>query len=137
MPSTFAPSEIFKAYDIRGIVERALTPEAVENIGHAIGSEAIARKQTEVAIGRDGRGSGPELSAALARGLRASGINVVDVGMVATPMVYFTMPTSITSMPAARRPRASAADNSGPDSRPSRPMATWVCLRATASEPMA
>ena len=90
MTSQFAPPEIFKAYDIRGIVERALTPEAVENIGHAIGSEAIARKQTEVAIGRDGRGSGPELSAALARGLRASGINVVDVGMVATPMVYFT-----------------------------------------------
>ena len=62
----------------------------MENIGHAIGSEAIARKQTEVAIGRDGRESGPELSAALARGLRASGIDVVDVGMVATPMVYFT-----------------------------------------------
>ncbi len=90
MTTRFAPPEIFKAYDIRGVVERALTPEAVENIGHAIGSEAIARKQTEVAIGRDGRGSGPELSAALARGLRASGINVVDVGMVATPMVYFT-----------------------------------------------
>jgi len=90
MTSSFAPPEIFKAYDIRGIVQRALTPEAVENIGHAIGSEAIARKQTEVAIGRDGRASGPELSAALARGLRASGINVVDVGMVATPMVYFT-----------------------------------------------
>ena len=90
MTTSFAPPEIFKAYDIRGIVERALTPEAVENIGHAIGSEAIARKQTEVAIGRDGRGSGPELSAALARGLRASGIDVVDVGMVATPMVYFT-----------------------------------------------
>jgi phosphomannomutase / phosphoglucomutase len=90
MATKFAPPEIFKAYDIRGIVERALTPEAVENIGHAIGSEAIARKQTEVAIGRDGRESGPDLSAALARGLRASGINVVDVGMVATPMVYFT-----------------------------------------------
>ena len=88
--SSFAPPEIFKAYDIRGIVGRTLTVEAVENIGHAIGSEAIARKQTDVAIGRDGRESGPELSAALARGLRASGINVIDVGMVATPMVYFT-----------------------------------------------
>ena len=85
-----APPEIFKAYDIRGIVNKTLTVEAVENIGHAIGSEAIARKQTEVAIGRDGRESGPELSAALARGLRAAGINVIDVGMVATPMVYFT-----------------------------------------------
>ena len=88
--SKLAPPEIFKAYDIRGIVKTALTVEAVENIGHAIGSEAIARKQTEVAIGRDGRESGPDLSAALARGLRASGVNVVDVGMVATPMVYFT-----------------------------------------------
>ena len=88
--SKLAPPEIFKAYDIRGIVKTALTPEAVENIGHAIGSEAIARKQTEVAIGRDGRDSGPDLSAALSRGLRASGVNVVDVGMVATPMVYFT-----------------------------------------------
>ena len=88
--SKLAPPEIFKAYDIRGIVKTALTIEAVENIGHAIGSEAIARKQTEVAIGRDGRESGPDLSAALARGLRASGVDVVDVGMVATPMVYFT-----------------------------------------------
>ena len=88
--SKLAPPEIFKAYDIRGIVNKTHTVEAVENIGHAIGSEAIARKQTEVAIGRDGRESGPELSAALARGLRAAGINVIDVGMVATPMVYFT-----------------------------------------------
>ena len=87
--SKFAPPEIFKAYDIRGIVQTALTPEAVENIGHAIGSEAVARRQKEIAIGRDGRASGPELSAALARGLRASGMAVVDVGMVATPMVYF------------------------------------------------
>ncbi len=87
--STFAPPEIFKAYDIRGIVSTALTPEAVENIGHAIGSEAVSRQQTEVVIGRDGRASGADLSAALSRGLRLSGINVVDVGMVATPMVYF------------------------------------------------
>ncbi len=86
---TFASPEIFKAYDIRGIVGKTLTPEAVENIGHAIGSEAVARKQKEVAIGRDGRASGPDLSAALARGLRASGVDVIDVGMVATPMLYF------------------------------------------------
>ncbi len=87
--SKFAPPEIFKAYDIRGIVQTALTPEAVENIGHAIGSAAVARQQQEIAIGRDGRASGPALSAALARGLRASGVDVVDVGMVTTPMVYF------------------------------------------------
>ena len=83
------PPEIFKAYDIRGVVGRTLTAEIVEAIGHAIGSEARARNLASVAIGRDGRLSGPELSQALARGLQKSGVNVVDVGMVATPMLYF------------------------------------------------
>jgi phosphomannomutase / phosphoglucomutase len=83
------PREIFKAYDIRGIVGKTLTPGIVESIGHAIGSEAAARGQHTVAIGRDGRLSGPELIAALARGIRKSGINVIDVGCVPTPMVYF------------------------------------------------
>ncbi|MDO9220373.1 MAG: phosphomannomutase/phosphoglucomutase, partial [Thiobacillus sp.] len=83
------PKEIFKAYDIRGIVGKTLTPEIVEAIGHAIGSEAVARKQTEICIGRDGRLSGPDLAAALARGIRKAGIGVVDLGMVATPMTYF------------------------------------------------
>jgi phosphomannomutase/phosphoglucomutase len=83
------PKEIFKAYDIRGIVGKTLTDEIVEAIGHAIGSEAIARKQTGIAIGRDGRLSGPAFAKALARGIRKSGINVIDVGMVATPMTYF------------------------------------------------
>jgi phosphomannomutase/phosphoglucomutase len=83
------PAEIFKAYDIRGIVGRTLTPEIVERIGQALGSEALARGQKEIAIGRDGRLSGPDLSAALARGIQAAGMNVVDVGLVATPMTYF------------------------------------------------
>jgi phosphomannomutase/phosphoglucomutase len=83
------PREIFKAYDIRGIVGKTLTPEIVEAIGHAIGSEAQARGQHTIAIGRDGRLSGPELIAALARGILKSGINVIDVGCVPTPMVYF------------------------------------------------
>lgn len=83
------PQEIFKAYDIRGIVGKTLTNEIVESIGHAIGSEAIARKQHSIAIGRDGRLSGPEFAQALARGIRKSGINVIDVGRVATPMTYF------------------------------------------------
>lgn len=83
------PHEIFKAYDIRGIVGKTITAENVEKIGHAIGSEARARNLTAIAIGRDGRLSGPELSQALARGIRKSGINVVDVGMVATPMLYY------------------------------------------------
>jgi len=81
--------EIFKAYDIRGIVGRSLTADVVEIIGRAIGTEARARQQATVAIGRDGRASGPELCGALARGLRAAGVEVIDVGLVATPMLYF------------------------------------------------
>ncbi len=83
------PKEIFKAYDIRGIVGSTLTPQIVEAIGHAIGSEAVARSQKEICIGRDGRLSGEELAGALSRGIRKSGIGVVDLGMVATPMTYF------------------------------------------------
>ena len=82
------PHEIFKAYDIRGIVGKTLTAEITKALGHAIGSEARARGLTSIAIGRDGRLSGPELTQALAKGLRISGINVIDVGMVATPMLY-------------------------------------------------
>jgi len=83
------PPEIFKAYDIRGIVDRTLTAPVVEAIGQAIGSEALARGRRTVAIGRDGRHSGPELSAALAAGLRTSGVDVIDIGQAATPMLYF------------------------------------------------
>ena len=83
------PREIFKAYDIRGIVGKTLTAGVVEAIGHALGSETVARGQRTIAIGRDGRLSGPELIAALSRGILKSGIDVIDVGLVATPMVYF------------------------------------------------
>jgi phosphomannomutase/phosphoglucomutase len=83
------PPEIFKAYDIRGIVGRTLTPSITEAIGQAIGSEARARQQAAIAVGRDGRLSGPDLAAALARGICKSGVDVIDVGRVATPMLYF------------------------------------------------
>ncbi|HKA45054.1 MAG TPA: phosphomannomutase/phosphoglucomutase [Burkholderiales bacterium] len=83
------PPEIFKAYDIRGVVGRTLTPEYVEAIGQAIGSEVLARGGKKVAVGYDGRLSGPELAAALARGIQASGAGVIEVGRVTTPMVYF------------------------------------------------
>lgn len=83
------PPEIFKAYDIRGIVGKTFTPEIVEAIGHAIGSEAQDRGQRAIVIGRDGRLSGPALAEALARGIRKAGIDVIDIGMVATPMTYF------------------------------------------------
>jgi len=83
------PASIFKAYDIRGIVGDTLTEAGVETIGRAIGSEALARSRNTVVIGRDGRLSGPALAAALARGLQASGVDVIDVGQVATPMLYY------------------------------------------------
>ncbi len=87
------PKEIFKAYDIRGVFGQTLTSEVVEAIGHAIGTEARARGLVSIAIGRDGRLSGPELARALARGLQKSGIDVIDVGVVATPMLYFAAHT--------------------------------------------
>lgn len=83
-----APS-IFKAYDIRGIVDRTLTEAAARAIGAAFGAEARARGVTEVAVGRDGRLSGPRLAAALIDGIRCAGVAVADIGMAATPMVYF------------------------------------------------
>ena len=86
----FVPApEIFKAYDIRGIVDKTLTAEAVRAIGHALGSEAVARDQKAIAVGRDGRLSGPELAGALADGIRAAGVDVIDVGCVPTPLTYF------------------------------------------------
>lgn len=83
------PKEIFKAYDIRGIVDKTLTPEIVEGIGHALGSEAKAKNQKAIVIGRDGRLSGPSLSAALAKGIQKAGIDVIDIGLVVTPMTYY------------------------------------------------
>ncbi|MCK0512180.1 phosphomannomutase/phosphoglucomutase [Aromatoleum buckelii] len=90
-PSSYAPpaAEIFKAYDIRGIVDKTLTAEAVGAIGHALGSEARKRSQRAIAIGRDGRLSGPELAGALADGIRAAGVDVIDIGCVPTPLTYF------------------------------------------------
>ena len=81
--------EIFKAYDIRGVVGRTLTPEIVRAIAQALGTLAQERGRDTLVIGRDGRLSGPALATALADGLRASGANVIDIGMVTTPMSYF------------------------------------------------
>ncbi|MBU0752659.1 MAG: phosphomannomutase/phosphoglucomutase [Gammaproteobacteria bacterium] len=81
--------EIFKAYDIRGIVGKTLTPEAARLIGQALGSEAQERGLVSIVIGRDGRLSGPELAAALAEGITSTGIDVIDIGRVSTPVTYF------------------------------------------------
>ncbi len=83
------PREIFKAYDIRGVVGKTLTPAVVRAVGQGLGTLALESGRTRVAIGRDGRLSGPELAAALSDGLRAAGADVIDLGMVATPMTYF------------------------------------------------
>ena len=82
-------SSIFKSYDIRGIVEKELTPEVVKLIGLAIGSESIAQGERGIVVGRDGRLTGPTLSESLISGLIESGCHIVDIGMVPTPLVYF------------------------------------------------
>ncbi len=81
--------DIFRAYDIRGVVETALTPDAVTRIGQAFATEARARGQDTVVIGRDGRLSSPDIAQALSDGLRAGGCDVVDIGMVPTPVLYY------------------------------------------------
>jgi phosphomannomutase / phosphoglucomutase len=80
---------IFKAYDIRGVIGNTLDAGIAYQIGHAFGRAALAKGERKVVIGRDGRLSGPELASALSDGLRAAGVDVIDLGMVATPMVYF------------------------------------------------
>ena len=74
------PHPIFKAYDIRGIVDDTLTEDITFKIGQAVGSEVIAKGGDSIVIGRDGRLSGPRLAEALSNGLRATGVNVVDIG---------------------------------------------------------
>jgi phosphomannomutase / phosphoglucomutase len=86
---TSIPSEIFKAYDIRGVVDKTLTEEGAETIGRALASIGKPKGVTRFVVGRDGRLSGPRLASALVRGLNASGVDVIDIGVVATPMVYF------------------------------------------------
>jgi phosphomannomutase len=83
----------FKAYDIRGIVGQALNEAFAEHLGRAFGSEARAAGERAVAVGRDGRISGPGLSAALIRGLASTGLDVVDLGAVTTPMLYYVAAT--------------------------------------------
>ncbi len=83
------PAGIFKAYDIRGIVGSTLTPPIASLIGRAVGSQARDIGQSTVVVGWDGRLSSPELANALIEGLRQTGIHVINIGMVTTPMAYF------------------------------------------------
>ena len=90
-------ASIFKAYDVRGIVPSTLTEEVAEALGRAFGTAAKKEGETTVAVGRDGRLSGPSLSAALVRGLVSTGVDVIDIGMCTTPMLYFAASTLCSS----------------------------------------
>lgn len=97
MPAKGKPDEkkvlvnrsIFRAYDIRGVLGETLNDGVARQIGRAIGSEAQHRGMREIVVGRDGRLSGPDLSAALIEGLRAAGCDVIDIGLAPTPLTYF------------------------------------------------
>jgi phosphomannomutase len=90
-------SSIFKAYDIRGVTPTALNEEVAEALGLAFGTRAMQLGEKTVAVGRDGRLSGPGLSAALIRGLVAAGVDVIDIGLATTPMLYFAAATLCNS----------------------------------------
>ncbi|HWI82343.1 phosphomannomutase/phosphoglucomutase [Ramlibacter sp.] len=92
----FSPS-IFKAYDVRGVVPGTLDETVAEALGRAFGTMARAEGEATVAVGRDGRLSGPGLSAALIRGLQSAGLDVIDIGQATTPMLYFAASTLCTS----------------------------------------
>ncbi len=83
-------ANIFRAYDIRGVVETALTPSTVELIGKAFGTKAQQKNQKSVCVGYDGRLTNTLLRDALVKGLLSTGCDVIDVGLVATPILYFS-----------------------------------------------
>ncbi|HIG79443.1 MAG TPA: phosphomannomutase/phosphoglucomutase, partial [Cycloclasticus sp.] len=86
---TDVPQSIFRAYDIRGIVDETLTEQGVFSIGRAVATEALSVGQKTIAIARDGRLHSPRLSESLAKGIQSTGCHVVDVGQVPTPVLYF------------------------------------------------
>jgi phosphomannomutase len=90
-------TSIFKAYDIRGVVPSTIDESVAQALGRAFGTVALREGQTTVAVGRDGRLSGPTLSAALMRGLEEAGVAVIDIGMATTPMLYFAANTLCAS----------------------------------------
>jgi len=82
--------DIFKAYDIRGVVDLDLTGPVVKKIGKAIGSMALSKDQKIICVGYDGRLSSPSLAKELIKGMTSTGINVINIGLCTTPMLYFS-----------------------------------------------
>ena len=93
IPPREVSSAIFRAYDIRGIVGQGLDEQTANWIGQAIGSEVLDAHETTLLVGADARLSSPALSAALIQGILASGCNVIDLGIVPTPLLYFATHT--------------------------------------------
>jgi len=83
--------EIFREYDIRGVVDKDLTQDTVELIGKGIGTYFRRHKRKEVALGRDCRLSSPFFSEALSRGLLSTGCKIVELGVIPTPLLYFAI----------------------------------------------
>ncbi len=88
--STSLPSAVFKAYDIRGIVPAQLNADFARLLGRALALQAIEQDVDRLVIGYDGRLSSPSLADALHEGINSEGVDTLDVGMVPTPLVYFT-----------------------------------------------
>ena len=99
-------ASIFKAYDIRGIVDKTLTEDAVRQIGRVLGTMAHEAGRTSFCVGRDGRLSGERLAGALMEGITSAGVDVIDIGMVPTPLLNSTTVHSATApgFPGTARP---------------------------------
>ena len=91
------PASIFRAYDIRGIVDANITEDTIHLLGKSIGSEALEKGEQSIFVGRDGRLSSPALSKALIEGLLSTGIHVTNIGIVPTPVLWFACHTEESS----------------------------------------
>ena len=92
-PQNIVPGHIFRAYDIRGVVETDITNDTAQLIGQALGSEALDLGEESLIVGRDARTHSPILTEYLVRGILSTGCNVINIGTVPTPVVYFATET--------------------------------------------
>lgn len=87
--TSYPPKDVFRAYDIRGIVDQSLTEKLVFDIGRALGTVVLEQKEKQILVGRDGRLSGPRLMEALCQGILTTGCDIIELGMLPTPLLYF------------------------------------------------